>query len=603
MRTRSLFTALHLVVATASSSSHPIVHLTAGQVHGGKCPNSDTKLFQGIPYAQPPLGKLRFMPPQALNGSYDGGSFSATTAPPACIQFPSSLDATGQPTSEDCLYLDVYVPADATAKSALPVKVWTYGGANEAGALSYPLYDACNLAQDAIFVSFNYRLGPLGFLGLETAGIKGNMAIQDYLAALTWVKHNIAAFGGDASKVVAFGQSAGGDDTFVISTLPQAKSLISAAVLQSGGGQDLTSKSLAQYSAASYAEALKCDIDNLSCLQSKSVEDLIDAFEVTPALLDPKVNGNQLSAIFGFNLPNITNLNSAILDGEIISEEPLKRGPQVPIIAAELDSSLFVLPVFLGANTPITEANYTQFLARWGSLGSIIGKQYPLSLFNSSGSTEEAVLAAITHIDTVASYTCQTYRALRSALNAGKLAYAYRFNHTPSFPWLWVDGEAFPGKYAAYFGATHTSELPFVFANLDNQPWGNGTSNATSAEREISKTLVEAWTAMAANKNPSTKRQSWPEFDQCRNEGISVQDTFKVTEIDFSECELWDEIWARLGGYNISWPSEADCAANSTSSSRSSTSTPTAVTADAGRIGGTMGTTWAILWVAMVLLL
>jgi para-nitrobenzyl esterase len=160
--------------------------------------------------------------------------------------------------------LDVYVPADATAESALPVKVWNYGGGNVAGALSYPLYDACNLAQDAIVVAFNYRLGPLGFLGLETAGVKGNMAIQDYLAALTWVKHNIAAFGGDTSKVVAFGQSAGGDDTFVISTLPQAKSLISAAILESGGGQSLTSNSLAQLSGASYAETLKCDKDDVS---------------------------------------------------------------------------------------------------------------------------------------------------------------------------------------------------------------------------------------------------------------------------------------------------------------------------------------------------
>ncbi|KAK7426657.1 hypothetical protein QQZ08_006835 [Neonectria magnoliae] len=549
MRTQQALAAL-LAISGALGHSDPVVKLSAGAVHGGKCANSETKLFQGIPYAQPPVGKLRFMPPRPLDGPFDGGSFDATKAPPTCIQFPSSLDVTGQPSSEDCLYLDVYVPSNATFNSALPVKVWAHGGGNEAGALSYPLYNACNLAQDAIVVAFNYRLGPLGFLGLESAGIKGNMAIQDYLAALQWVKANIAAFGGDASAVVLFGQSAGGDDTFTVSTLPQAKSLISAAILQSGGGQDLTSKSLAQYCGASYAETLKCGVQDLSCLQSKSVEDLIEALLVTPALLDPSLNGNGLSAIYSFNLPNITNLNSAILDGEIIKEEPLKVGSQVPIIAGStsLDSSLFVLPVFLQSDYAITESNYTTFLARWGSLGPVIEKQYPLSLFNTSGSTEEAVIAAITHLATVSSYTCQTYRGLRAAVAVNTPAYAYRFNHTPSFPWLWFDGVAFPGKYGKYFGATHTAELPFVFVNLDNQPWGNGTANATSAERAISRTLVEAWTAVAAKGNPSTKSQPWPKFDECNVKGLYVKEDCEVTPLDFSECQFWDAIWAELGG-------------------------------------------------------
>ncbi|KAH8684052.1 Carboxylesterase [Ilyonectria robusta] len=562
MRTHRVLATLHLAVSSVLGNSGPVVKLSAGTVHGGKCSNGQTNLFEGIPYAQPPVGKLRFMPPQPLKDSYDGGSLDATKAPPICIQFPSSLDVTDQPASEDCLYLDVYVPSNATSNSALPVKVWGYGGANEAGSLSYPLYNSCNLAQDAIVVTFNYRLGSLGFLGLETAGIKGNMAIQDYLAALRWVKSNIAAFGGDSSTVVLFGQSAGGDDTFTVSTLPEAKSLISAAILESGGGQDLTSKSLAQYCGESYATTLNCSIHD-------SVAELREAFTTTPALLDPSLNGDNLAAIYGFNLPNITNLNSAILDGEIIKEEPLKVGSQVPIIggSAELDSSLFVLPVFLGTGEPITEANYTEFLARWGSLGPVIGKEYPLSLFNASGSTEEAVMAAITHIATVSSYGCQTYRALRAAVAAGTPTFAYRFDHTPSFPWLWINGTAFPGKYAKYFGATHTSELPFVFGNLDDQPWGNGTANGTTVEREMSRTLIEAWTAMAAKGNPSTVRQHWPRFGKCQDTGLYIQDGFKSTSLDFTECQFWDAIWAKLGAYNVPWPSKTECPSNSTGSS------------------------------------
>lgn len=152
----------------------------------------------------------------------------------------------------------MYVPQHATPKSSLPVKVWAYGGGNDGGALTFPLYDSCNLATDAIVVKFNYRLGPLGFLALPDAGIRGNMAIQDYLAALTWVKLNIRAFGGDSSKVMLFGQSAGADDTFVVSTLPEAKGLISAAVMQSGGGQDVTPYKTATNTGRSFAKTLNC---------------------------------------------------------------------------------------------------------------------------------------------------------------------------------------------------------------------------------------------------------------------------------------------------------------------------------------------------------
>lgn len=121
-----------------------------------------------------------------------------------------------------------------------------------------PLYDGCNSADDAILVSFNYRLGPLGFMALEDAGIEGNMAIKDYVKALEWVQANIASFGGDASQVLLFGQSAGGSDSFVLSTIPQAKSLMKSASLQSGGGQDLVKRDRADALGASYAETLGC---------------------------------------------------------------------------------------------------------------------------------------------------------------------------------------------------------------------------------------------------------------------------------------------------------------------------------------------------------
>lgn len=126
------------------------------------------------------------------------------------------------------------------------------------------MYNGCNLAEDAIVVAFNYRVGPLGFLGLAKAGIQGNMAIQDHLEALRWVKSNIAAFGGDPKKIMLFGESAGADNTFVVSTLPIVKTLISAAVMESGGGVDMIPFDIAQYSGSSFAKTLGCKSTDVS---------------------------------------------------------------------------------------------------------------------------------------------------------------------------------------------------------------------------------------------------------------------------------------------------------------------------------------------------
>lgn len=152
--------------------------------------------------------------------------------------------------------------------------MWIHGGGNTAGSMSNPTYNGCNLATDSVVVSVNYRLGPLGFLALESFGIGGNFGIQDQLLALSWVKTHIQAFGGDPvgraielgtwtnntqSKIVLFGQSAGALDVYVIASLPQAPSLIRGAIAQSGGGAGLPSKAAVDVFATKYAASLNCD--------------------------------------------------------------------------------------------------------------------------------------------------------------------------------------------------------------------------------------------------------------------------------------------------------------------------------------------------------
>lgn len=162
------------------------------------------------------------------------------------------------------LFIDVWAPEGATADSKLPVKVWLHGGGNSAGGISFPLYDGCNSDTAAVHVSLNYRLGALGFLVSESAGLLGNYGLQDQILALRWVQENVGAFGGDREKVLVFGQSAGGLDAHILASLDEAPSLMRSAIMESGAGQSVQDiHSVAAFS-AEFAALLPCGADDVS---------------------------------------------------------------------------------------------------------------------------------------------------------------------------------------------------------------------------------------------------------------------------------------------------------------------------------------------------
>src|SRR5262249_15391029 len=173
------------------------------------------RMFKGIPFAEPPVGGLRWRPPQQVK-RWQGVKTTQAFAP-APIQNPSLTSMMGIPPrfSEDCLYLNVWTPAK-TAGERLPVMIWIYGGAFAAGSTNAPLYDGTHLAEaGVVVVSVAYRVGPLGFLAhpelsREGGGSSGNYGLRDQIAGLQWVRDNIAAFGGDPGCVTIFGESAGG---------------------------------------------------------------------------------------------------------------------------------------------------------------------------------------------------------------------------------------------------------------------------------------------------------------------------------------------------------------------------------------------------------
>ena len=229
-------------VALTSAAAPPTqVAVDSGIVQGAI--HAQVLFFKGIPFAAPPVGALRWRPPQPVE--HWSGVRQARTYGADCMQIPFPSDAAplGMSPAEDCLYLNVWRPAQRTSRK-LPVMVWIYGGGFVNGGSSPAVYDGSQFARDGIvLVSFNYRLGNFGFfahpaLSSEQRGNPlGNYALMDQIGALEWVQRNIAAFGGDPTNVTVFGESAGGMSVHVLLTTPLARGLFQKAIIESAGGR------------------------------------------------------------------------------------------------------------------------------------------------------------------------------------------------------------------------------------------------------------------------------------------------------------------------------------------------------------------------------
>ena len=260
----------------------PIANTAQGQVEGSE--RDGVLRFAGIPFAKPPVGDLRFRPPQPAD-PWDGVR-PATAFGDTCMQSASPIDALfgGQPepTSEDCLYLNVWTPALDGAER--PVMVWIHGGAFMMGSGSSAMYDGASFARrgDVVFVSLNYRLAELGFSQLahldESYAGSGNCGILDQVAALEWVRDNIAGFGGDPGNVTIFGESAGGMSVGTLLGTPAAAGLFHKAIPQSGAAHNTV--------AAKVAAEVTDDL--MTRLNARTVADLV----AVPAadLLQPRAD-------------------------------------------------------------------------------------------------------------------------------------------------------------------------------------------------------------------------------------------------------------------------------------------------------------------------
>lgn len=431
--------------------------------------------------------------------------------------------------------LDVYTPANATASSRLPVKVWIYGGSNVAGGISDPTYTGCFSAVDSIVVSINYRLGPLGFLSVPEAGLDGNYAIQDILLALAWIQSNIAAFGGDPKRVLLFGQSAGAGNVFVLSTLPQAPSLFSAAAMQSGAGRDSPTADQVRTYSKDFVNMLGCSISDAACIRGVSLQALNETIMA--------LAGNVIGAHTLFENHGHGGEWGAVVDGKVVPQQPSEVGVRVPsIIGSNMnEGTIFVLGKYGAAAAKLDASVYNDFLEwNFGPVASLVNKSYGLSRFSKSPAP---VLAAMSTVITEYTYHCPASRALRTATSNKIPVWAYHFAHTPSC--AWYQGIPTDPQGLQAFGPTHTAEIPFVFGLTSQLPPPGGNCSFSNSENSISEVMLGAWTSMAATGKPASS-DAWPFYSPDKSLGLVVKDTAAAGLLNFTVCEFWDEVDAAV---------------------------------------------------------
>ncbi|MBY5974198.1 carboxylesterase family protein [Ferrimonas balearica] len=281
-----------LIGMGGTAMANPTARIATGDI-AGKI-DDGTEAFLGLPYAQPPVGALRWKAPQPVEpwtGTYDATEFGHD-----CAQkpFPSDAAPLGTEPAEDCLYLNVWRPDGIGEGDQLPVMVWIHGGGFINGGASAPVYDGAALARDGmVVVSINYRLGRFGFFahpalaeGATDAEAGGNFGILDQAAALSWVKDNITALGGDPERITLVGESAGGRSVHILLTSPLTAGMASAAVIQSGGdggsGMSASPEQAAQ-AARTFAEGKGIDgtgPEAAAALRALDAADVIDGLNL-----------------------------------------------------------------------------------------------------------------------------------------------------------------------------------------------------------------------------------------------------------------------------------------------------------------------------------
>jgi para-nitrobenzyl esterase len=555
----------------AEGGAAPIVTIGDGQLQGHA--DGTVSAFLGIPYAQPPVGALRWAPPQkpmAWTGVRNAATFGKR-----CAQVADSTLQTAASTDEDCLYLNVWTPNPTGSK--LPVMVWIHGGGNVGGSASDPVpfgdggqyfYSGAPLAANGtVVVTLNYRLGIFGFFAhpsLAGEGSKaGNQGLWDQRLAMQWVQDNIAKFGGDPSNVTIFGESAGSLDVCMHVASPQTPPLFERAISESGGcttRQPTLAEN--QVGVLSTAAQLGCPggsvvaVDGGAAADSGAAADDATAPDSGPAQDSGTApSGDPLACLR--NLPvstllaasqsdaglGIGNTFAPVVDDDFFADQPRtlyesgKIAKTPYILGSNNDEgTLFVLNA-----TPVADqAGLSAAIhAQYGDAGAAIAALYPPSAFD--GGTPNAYQAALTRIVGDSTLVCSTYDSALLAANQGVAVSMYNFDIPVVIP-----GLVGPDPGELYLGASHGSELSFVF--------GTSPQFATdTASADISKLMQRYWTRFAAAGDPNGGSDlAWPKFTATSNQRMQFTLTPSVvTNFRAAECTFWIGVYESQFGAGV----------------------------------------------------
>ncbi|PWW23882.1 carboxylesterase type B [Geodermatophilus normandii] len=501
----------------------PLVVQTAeGAVQGSR--PGDYRLFQGIPFAAPPVGDLRFRPPAPVQPWQ--GVRSATAPGSPCPQVASATNPTSS-VDEDCLYLNVTTPSGLdTRRTDLPVMVWIHGGSWRTG--SGDRYDAGKLALegDVVVVTINYRLGPFGFLAEDDLSAdlgavgSGSAGLLDQQAALRWVERNVAAFGGDPRNVTIFGESAGGSSVCAQLASPTARGLFDKAIAQSYScTADYATLDEAEVVGERVAAQVGCTARGaaqVACLQDADVATLLARW--------PAVGGSFV--VGGSSLP--VQPADAIASGAAAG---------VPVVHGNLsdENTLFtpITPLRSTGATPsptLTVEQYeAEIAARYGDRADEVLALYPADAYPSPlralaeiNSDAGSALSTCSHVD--------AYETLAERRRADRV-YAYQFRDETAPKLLDFPYPGYPED------AEHASELPYLFPDLFGAP-------LTAEQQELATTMVRYWTNFAATGNPNGRGvPAWHRYsDPSDVQGLDVASDGGVGPVDVAadaDCAFW----------------------------------------------------------------
>jgi len=459
----------------------PIVVAPAGTIEGRTIGAMDA--YRGIPYAAPPVGPLRWEPPQAPTPW--SGTLDATRFAHHCPQTASYSGFAS--TTEDCLYLNVFVPKNTRPNANLPVMVWFHGGGFSVGESND--YDPDKwVAHGRVVVTLNYRLGYLGFLATTGLGKEPhdqvNYGIMDQRAALQWVQTNISAFGGNPANTTIMGQSAGGASVVTHLVSPGSKGLFQSALIESGSYVFLTVQTLetARANGNAFAKDEGCAPADTACLRALTVKQILAA---------PSPGG--VTAIAG----------GLTVDGTILPQAPLdallaQAYTHVPVLQGTNHDEfrLFTAELFDLSGGPLTAAEYPFFVQATlaevglGDAAKKVLKKYPLSNY---ASPDLAVSALAT--DAAFATTAMVSDDL-FALGTPVYAYEFADEHCPDD---FLPPVSFP------YGAAHEFELPFL-----GDSFNRTLLPLKPAEQRLSTTMIDYWTQFSGAGSPNdTKTPLW----------------------------------------------------------------------------------------------